>query len=211
MAESKSATWLTAIATLVGVVTLIWAFVEHSLKERAADVQHWQRVVVYKVIAERRGIQFNELKVRYVAEAAQVQTVSLPTKDIQDDALRYVLLDLQRDKLIQLGVDNSYHALVDSPPMVDEITITMRNRMKRDNDVILARPAILRFVERESGALSTEEIIQLCREKKIEIVDEDAYNLIADLRAQHIIEKDETGKLWATHEVETKGSARKRR
>jgi hypothetical protein len=210
MAESKYAPWMTAASTFVGVLAFIFALFQYRAQESSKQVEHWQRVVIHKLIAESNGIPFNDLKLRYITEAAQFQIVSLPAKDIQDDALRHVLLDLQREKLVYLDGRHSYHATIETPAQGDDVVATMKDRMKRENEITLARPAILRFVERESGLLSTEEIIQRCREQKVQISDEDVYNLIADLRSQRVVQKDEAGKLWATHEVEARPSTHSR-
>jgi hypothetical protein len=194
---------MTAITTLVGVITVSFAVYEHHSKERAEEIAHWQRVLVYKIIAGRNGLRFSELKVHYVTASTQLQAFTLPSKEIQDDAMRYILLDLQRDKLIYLGVGDVYRAYIELPnPGRDQMESVVKAEFERQQTARIARPAILRLLERESGRYTVDELFQRCRDEHITIENDDLFNLIAELRTQRIINRDPNGKLYTTFDIE---------
>lgn len=194
---------MTAISTVVGVITLSFAFYEHHQKERAEEIAHWQRVLIYKIISEGSGASFRDLKIRYVTEAQQLQTFKLPTREIQDDALRYALLDLQRDKVIYLAIGGFYRAVVEAPTGGrDSIETAFRAQFTRQENLRVARPYVFRLINREGGRYTAEELLQRCHDDHITIEAEDFYNLIADLRAARLAATDTSGKLYGTHDID---------
>jgi len=157
MTESKIAPWMTAIATLVGVITLMFAFREHYTKERADEIARWQRVLVYKIIADSGGAKFRDLKQQYIAAAQQLQSFKLPSKEIQDDAMRYILLDLQRDKVIYLGVANTYKPYIEAVNTGMEFFETKaKEDYMRQETFRVARPAIMKWIEKDPGKYSSD-------------------------------------------------------
>jgi hypothetical protein len=117
MTESPIARWLTAISTFAAAAGLGLALYQHNQKEGEKEVSQWQRVVIYRIVSEADGVTFQQLKQRYVTEATQLQSFRLPAREIQDDRLHLNLLELQKDRLISLGMNGMYRALVDIPDL----------------------------------------------------------------------------------------------
>lgn len=187
------ANWMTAVSTLVGVATIGFAFWEYRAKEKAEQIAHWQRVLVYKIISEVDGITFRDLKQRYVTEATQLIAFRLPSEEIQDDSLRFVLLDLQRDRVVFVGENNTYRASVQVPDLATQNYLYELNRQR---SLRVAAPYVLRLLEREPGKYSTDELHTRLHDDKIEIDADALVELITDLRESRVLRKDLQGKLY---------------
>lgn len=208
MPEAKIANWMTAVATLATAASLGLALYQHTQKEAKEEVAQWQRVLLYKIISEGNGVSFRDLKLRYVAEATQLQSFKLPAKEIQDDALRFNLLDLQKDRLVILGLNGTYRPLVEIPDLQrDMITSMVRTEASRKDAYYVQRPKILRLIEAESGRYTIEELYQRVRDAKMEVSEEDFYNLISSLRVERFVNRDDRGRLWSTYDIESPASS----
>lgn len=203
MSDAKITNWLTAGSMFVAAVALAFAVYQHNQKETSEEISRWQRVLIHKIISETNGATFGAVKIRYVTEATQLQTLKLPGKDIQDDALRFNLMQLQKDRLIVLGQNGIYKPLVEVPNFSQDLMLAMlKTEASRKDAFYIQRPKILRLLESMSGQYTTEEFYQRVRDAKIEVSEEDFYNLVGSLRIDHFINTDVAGRLWSTHDVE---------
>lgn len=203
MSESKVAPWLTAISMLAAAAGLGLALYQHNQKELEKEVAQWQRVLIYKIVSEGNGVSFRDLKLRYVTEATQLQSFKLPAKEIQDDALRFNLLDLQKDRLVILGINGTYRPVVDIPDLQRDLIISLvKTESSRKDAYYVQRPKILRLIDKESGRYTTEELYQRVRDEKIDVSEDDFYNLVSSLRFERFVNRDDRGRLWSTHDME---------
>jgi hypothetical protein len=203
MPDSRIAMWLTAVSATAAAVSFGLALYQHNDKERKEEVAKWQRVILYKIVSDGGGPTFRDLKLRYVAEAQQLQSFKLPGKEIQDDALRLNLLDLQRDRLISLSLDGAYRPVVDVPNQQDLVMALVKTEASRKDVFYIQRPIILRMIEGHSGQYTTEELFQKVRDNKIKLNEEDFYNIISNLRVERFINRDSSGRLWSTYDIDS--------
>ena len=83
--------------------------------EREAELRDWQRVVIYTLIEEAAPIAFKDLKSRYLRRAQELLSRKVPRKVIQDDSLKRILLDLQKDGVVMRRTDLTYQVQVKFP------------------------------------------------------------------------------------------------
>ncbi|TMX70269.1 hypothetical protein [Vibrio rotiferianus] len=101
-----------SVSALISVAAIAFAWFQYNSAEEAKQTENWQKVVVYNYILKHPESNFDDIKANYVANAGQLQTFKLDGNDIQDDALRKVILDLQASNLIQLIPDKRYQPVV---------------------------------------------------------------------------------------------------
>ena len=77
----------------------------------------------------------------------------------------------------------------------------LKTESSRKDAFYIQRPKLQRLLESVSGQYTMEEFYQRVRDAKIEVSEEDFYNLISGLRTDHFILRDEAGRLWSTHDV----------
>lgn len=202
MSDSKITNWLTAGSVFFAAAALAFAIYQHDQKETSEEISRWQRVLIYKIISHTTGATFSAIKVLYVTEAAQLQAFKLPKKEIQDDALRLNLLELQKDRVVVLGPNGIYRPLVDTSNFSMDVMLAMlKTEASRKDAFYIQRPKLQRLLESVSGQYTMEEFYQRVRDAKIEVSEEDFYNLISGLRTDRFILRDEAGRLWSTHDV----------
>jgi hypothetical protein len=100
--------WIPAISAGVAAAAFVFAVWVRLKTEKEARIRDWQRVVIYSLIEEGLVTSFDDLKAKYLQKAQQLLSISVPKKEIQDDALRRILLDLQRDNLVYRRDDSKY-------------------------------------------------------------------------------------------------------
>lgn len=196
--------FVTALSTAIAAGTLGFALYQHNAKENSEKVSKWQQTLIYKIISERSATNFEAIKAHYITEAAQLTQFELPKEEIQDEALRYILLELQKDKLITVTSSKLYKPLVDGPNQQFAIMLDiLKTDFDRKSAYYIQRPRILRLIESIEGPTSTE-LYQKVKDDKIDISEDDFYNVIFSLRIERFVMKDINQRLWATHDEEVK-------
>jgi hypothetical protein len=89
----------------VAVFTIIFAIYQYTRKNYAEELRKWQKVVIYNMILEEPGITYAGIVAKYVAESSRFQTFKLKKKDIQNDELDRVLMELIQYGLISIDAN----------------------------------------------------------------------------------------------------------
>ena len=131
-----------ALSAIVAAASFVFAVLSRRKAERDAELRGWQRVVIYSLIEEAAPILFEDLKVRYLKRAQELLSRSAPKKVIQDDSLKRVLLDLQKDGVIVRRENLSYQVQVKLP--VEPWALEEFKRMQRAS---LLKPKLLAMAE----------------------------------------------------------------
>jgi hypothetical protein len=96
-----------ALSLIVAAATFLFSFGLERKRRLTQDVTNWQRVVVYQSIAKGKT-EFEEIKGAYLQEAQTVAGLELAKEQIQDPALRLVLMSLIESKLISVAEGDRY-------------------------------------------------------------------------------------------------------
>jgi DNA-binding HxlR family transcriptional regulator len=103
-------------SAVVATTSFVYSVVTRRRVERATELRHWQRVVIYTLVEECSPVTFDELKARYLRRAKDMLSRRVPNKVIQDDSLKRILLDLQSEGLVVRRADLAYQLQVKLPP-----------------------------------------------------------------------------------------------
>ncbi|MFK3820455.1 hypothetical protein ACI2KG_28325 [Pseudomonas sp. NPDC089407] len=193
---------LAAISSIATALTLGLALYQHKDKQDSEEIARWQKNIIYKIISDRDLVDFNTIKSRYITEATQLQAFNLPKKDIQDENLRIQLLELQKDKLISLTSHKLYRVVSDGPnsqmaAMIDMLKVDTDRR----NIFYIQRPVILRLIEANPGLTATN-LFQKAKDNKIDISEDDFYNVLFSLRIDRFVNKNVEEGLMSTYDYE---------
>jgi hypothetical protein len=142
--------WTAVASAVVAVFTFIFSVRMRYRAERESTLRDWQRVVIYSLIEESVALSFDDLKSRYLQKAGQLLTHNVPKKDIQDDALKRILLDLQKDNLVIRHQDRTYQIQYKVAIEAWAMATMRRIEKQQDSDERL-KPKILSIVETASG------------------------------------------------------------
>jgi hypothetical protein len=104
-----------ALSAVVAALSFVYSIWIRRKTDRQAELLNWQRVVIYSLIEEAEPISFDDLKSRYLRKAKELLSHKVPAKVIQDDSLKRILLDLQKDGVVMRRTDLSYQIQVKLP------------------------------------------------------------------------------------------------
>jgi hypothetical protein len=136
-----------ALSAVVAAASFVYAVLTRRKAERDAELRGWQRVVVYSLIEEAAPILFADLKARYLKRARELLSRHVPQKVIEDDSLKRILLDLQKDGVIVRRENLTYQVQVKLP--VEFWALEEFKRMQRAS---LLKPKLLAMTEARGGA-----------------------------------------------------------
>jgi hypothetical protein len=147
-------------------------------------------VVIYSLIEQASPLSFDDLKSRYLQRAQQLLSDPIPKKEIQDDSLRRILLDLQKDGLILRRDDLRYQVQLKIP--MEASAFEELERMRRERTL---KPKLLALIERESGVLTAETLVRRLHDQNITMSFEEVDDLLYELRGGASVKKGTDGKL----------------
>jgi hypothetical protein len=104
-----------ALSAVVAALSFVYSVVTRRKVERDTELRNWQRVVIYTLIEEGEPIAFDELKSTYLKRAQELLSHNVPRRVIQDDSLKRILLDLQKDGVVMRRTDLRYQIQVKFP------------------------------------------------------------------------------------------------
>lgn len=98
------------VATIVAILGGLLALYKYFSDRREQELREWQKVVIYKIFRqnEPRSLSFNEILGYYRSEAQAFAAVNLKKKEISEDALRRVLLELVSSNIITLERNDTF-------------------------------------------------------------------------------------------------------
>jgi hypothetical protein len=167
----------TAVIAGLALALSLWAtFGDHRLSR----TREWQRVVVYTVVEERslsgHPAALTEIQLHYLQRAQQILNVRLSRKELQEAALRRILLDLQADGLVEQGVDGRYR--LPGRSALDAHTADQLNSLLRERQI---RPRVLKILERKSGHITREGLVRELSEADVHVSFDEIDNLLWNL------------------------------
>ena len=139
-----------ALSAIVAAASFVFAVLTRRKAERDAELRGWQRVVIYSLLEEQAPLLFEELREKYLKRARELLSRNAPKKVIQDDSLKRVLLDLQKDGVIVRTQNLSYQVQVKLP--VDAWALEEFKRMQRAR---LLKPKLRSMIEGRDGERSS--------------------------------------------------------
>jgi hypothetical protein len=191
---------------VISLALLIW---EHHKREGRKEILEWQRVVVFRVIAERGPIEEKNIKGHYFDEAQQFGMKKLQDKDIQPTKITGLVLDLLENRAIiaepglngskdlrySANVENDYSSKFDFDNILTEMRQHMNNEVvsQLDQQANWTRQ-VHTEIRANGGKYSDPEIIDHFRQSRTVPVERVGAILI-DLERHGLIHHDSNGKL----------------
>jgi hypothetical protein len=182
--------WAAAASAMIAAFAFVFSVLTGFKTQRDAELRSWQRVVIYSLIEQAAPISFEDLKSKYLQKAQQLLSGKVPKKEIQDDALKRILLDLQKDGVIIRRDDCSYQVQVKVP--MEAWAYEELKRLLRERTL---KPKLLAIVERESGVHTSDSLVRWLHDQKIMVSFEEVDDLLHQLRGYASLKKGKNGKL----------------
>jgi hypothetical protein len=142
------------------------------------------------LIEDGSSISFAALKSTYLQKAQQLLSLRIPKDEIQDDALRRILLDLQKDGVVIRLKDLTYQVQFKVP-----LEAWAMEEMKQALPQRTLKPKILAIIERESGVHTPEGLVRRLHEQGAEVTFEEVDELLYELRGFSGLKLGPAGKL----------------
>ncbi len=98
------------VGTVVAILGGLLALYKYFSDKREQELREWQKVVIFKILrqTEAKALTFNEILGSYRSEAQAFTAVNLKKKEISEDALRRVLLELASSNIITIGPSDTF-------------------------------------------------------------------------------------------------------
>jgi hypothetical protein len=183
-----------AASAVVAAIAFVWSLYLWRKGERAKQILSWQHVVVFEIIKDRKTCTFNEIRSDYLHSHQQLKDVNVPKKEIQNLALKLVIIGLLEKKLVTIrkgesGQEDTYSISYHS---VDEISNELRQLVIADltkrNTLQKIASKIIDVLRTSSKQYSMEELFAfLTSEGTFNIDYTDYNNLIMGMRARKIL------------------------
>jgi hypothetical protein len=203
MTLKDAADLATALTLIVATITFVLAVVEHRQRERDRRVQNWQKVVVYKIIQDGTT-DFDEIKLRYVAEAQQLLDFELAKEAIQDSALQLALISLISDHLISRSLETGGYVLNVVSTQENEIKnlAMMQIQKKMAENHLISK--LYETLEVDSGKYTIDQLFRNSEAEKLGYKFEDFDILVRDQIARGgIVINAQNQKLWLRAKLPT--------
>ncbi len=187
-----------ALSLVISTATFVFNVVDRVIKERRDELLKWQRAIVYSIIQDG-AITFEDIKLRYLAAAQQISDIKVPKKEIQDSALKLVLLSLVEGKLVSVTPDWEYLVNVTERPdpakkQMEGIAYQMFIAQQVEKKVI---SRIYEMVEGQPGVYTIDSLHRQLKERQFDIEFEALNLAVRNLvwRRELFLNKD--GRLFA--------------
>lgn len=119
------------VAGLVAAGTFVFSLLSEYKRSNENDIRAWQKTIIYKIVADSDlgSANFNEIKVRYVAEAAAHQQFDVPKEELNDTVTRRILLELVSDGALRLA-DQGYYSINISGDISDRYETLLQEHLR---------------------------------------------------------------------------------
>jgi hypothetical protein len=182
--------WIAAVAVVIAAGGFIFSLFTRHVDQAQVEVRGWQRVAIYALLEEGGPQPFDTLKAAYLQKAQQLLSRKISKKEIQDDSLRRILLDLQKDGVVVRREDRAYEVQVKVALETWAYDEIKHMRLTR-----VLKPKILRLVERESDMHTAESLLRKLHEQGDKISFEDLDDVLYELRGYPRVIRSPSGKL----------------
>src|SRR5271156_2620707 len=104
--------------TTIGIIGGLFGLFKYRLDKKETELREWQKVIIYTIFRRDEDtiyfMSFDNIRNAYLREAQAVQDINLKKKDISENALRRVLIDLTSSGILGMGPSNSFR--LNTPP-----------------------------------------------------------------------------------------------
>jgi len=189
----------TALTLVVATAALCLSLFERHARERTGQILKWQRVVVFDLI-ETGIVEYNEIKLHYLAFAQQFPEFKIPLAEIQDSALKVVLLSLLADKVISRTDEGTYVLNVVSLQENQLKNLAFAQVHKQMSTARLASK-LYEFVDRESGKYTIDQLYRALDADELGFEFEDFNVHVRELVNRGVLLLDREQRVWARSKV----------
>lgn len=98
----------TAISMVIAVLTFIFIVISSTIRRKKEEIKSWQEVSIFKIIQKGGPISFDDVKSKYLEEAQQFTRLRVSKKDISDEVLHDILMNLMANQLIFINEEDEY-------------------------------------------------------------------------------------------------------
>jgi len=199
MTLKDAADLATSLTLIVAALTFVYTILERNLRERRRELEDWQRVVIYDLI-ETGAIQFDEIRTRYVVAAQQFSGFRIPRKDIQDGALKRLLLSMVEARLVSITDDDTYvvNRVSQSDDQFKRAAI-MEMQKRQGLNMLLSN--VFQTLDRDSGKFTIDQLYRSARAQEAGFSFEDFDILLREQITRGAIVSFPDGTLWARGRV----------
>lgn len=157
--NEKFTRWTTAISITIAAFAISISLLEMWSKQRKNELSQWQRVVVYQIIEKEQGLKFDDIKSKYIVAAQQFESFDIPKKEIQDGALRSILMGLHKDDLVHIASDRRYRpVLAKWQPKEDIMWKMFEHEMKMKELYPKIRVEVVELLNLECGKYNKDQL-----------------------------------------------------
>ena len=114
-------------ATIIGIVGGLFGMYKYFSNQREKEIREWQKVIVYKIFREQERseetnlLNFETILVKYQNAGLVTSKFNLNKKDINEDTLRRILLELTSSGILVQVLPDSFKLNVIEPSIdIDE-------------------------------------------------------------------------------------------
>lgn len=103
--------------TTIGILGGLFGLYKYVTDKRENELREWQKVVIYKIFRQNQqlsSLSFMDIREKYLREAQTFVDINLTKKEIGDDALRRILLELTSSSILSMGPLDSFR--LNAPP-----------------------------------------------------------------------------------------------
>jgi hypothetical protein len=117
-------------ATLVGILGGLLGLYQYFSDKREKELREWQKVVIYKIFRqnETKPFGFTEILEKYRIEANAFVDIDLKKKEMSEDALRRVLLELCGSDILSMEPQDSFKLNVTEAKYDPQSTLQQINK-----------------------------------------------------------------------------------
>jgi hypothetical protein len=101
-------------ALLIGISGGLLGLYKYFSDKREKELREWQKVVIYKIFRqnEMKALSFTDVLEKYRIEAQAFLDVDLKKKEVSENALRRVLLELASSNILSMEPSDSFRLKV---------------------------------------------------------------------------------------------------
>lgn len=117
-------------ATVIGITGGLLALYKYFADKREKELREWQKVVIYKIFRQNELTTqtFNALLDKYRSEANAFADIDLKKKEISEDSLRRILLELVSSGILSMELADSFRLKVSKPKQdPEELYVQINN------------------------------------------------------------------------------------
>ena len=193
----------TATSAVVAATTFAITMIARSRETEKKRVESWQRIVIYQIIRTQDGCNFTYIKTAYLQEAQTLESFSLPKSEIQNDALRKILLSMVVDNLILEDVEGRYWWRKVNQPRQSmaaanrELIELLYQKSQATRDTVSTLQRKVLIAVEDSPGIQMERLQRVLSEGDSSVTYEFFHDAVTTLRSDNLLRREVDGRLFA--------------